>query len=105
MSHSWPELSENFVCRNSVYQLVLNSRRSKFCGVNSLNKRYTNMPCESCGKACKCTPQKCSEGCKCPSPDKCDCNAPKKSAAASGGKERSSAGADGQGGKCCGGKK
>ncbi|XP_020813440.1 metallothionein-2 [Drosophila serrata] len=58
------------------------------------------MPCESCGKDCKCSPQKCSEGCKCPSPDKCDCNV-KKKAASSGAKER----VDAQGGKCCGGNK
>ncbi|KAH8293743.1 hypothetical protein KR054_003778, partial [Drosophila jambulina] len=52
---------------------------------------------------CKCTPQKCSEGCKCPSPDKCDCNPTKKSASGVK-KERSSPGVEAQG-KCCGGNK
>ncbi|KAH8383666.1 hypothetical protein KR009_009948, partial [Drosophila setifemur] len=48
-------------------------------------------------KDCKCTPEKCSEGCKCPSPEKCGCNPAK-----TGKKGRDSGDAKG---KCCGGGK
>ncbi|XP_034484668.1 metallothionein-3 [Drosophila innubila] len=32
------------------------------------------MPCVGCEKECKCTAEKCADGCKCSSPGKCGCN-------------------------------
>ncbi|XP_017122676.1 metallothionein-3 [Drosophila elegans] len=62
------------------------------------------MPCVGCGKECKCTPEKCSDSCKCQSPGKCGCNPSNAASSSSGGcckKAGDTAGGDAKG-KCCG---
>ncbi|EDW81543.1 uncharacterized protein Dwil_GK12122 [Drosophila willistoni] len=56
------------------------------------------MPCVGCEKDCKCTTEKCCEGCKCREPGKCGCNASKPSSGSGGCCNKGAT----DGTKCCG---